>query len=73
MDDSVRSEILSLPVSERLRLIEDLWDSIAADPESLGVTPEQRTELDFRLANMTRDPHAVDTWENVKRRILQPK
>jgi putative addiction module component (TIGR02574 family) len=36
-------------VDERIRLVEDLWDSIAADQAVLPLTPAQRAELDRRL------------------------
>ena len=38
-----------LPIEQRIRLVEDLWDSIAADQRALSLTDEQRTELDRRL------------------------
>ena len=38
-----------LPVEERIRTVEDLWDSIAADQEALRLTTEQKAELDRRL------------------------
>lgn len=38
-----------LPVDQRLHLVEDLWDSIAADQRNLPLTEEQRSELDRRL------------------------
>jgi putative addiction module component (TIGR02574 family) len=45
MDANLRN----LPLDERLRLVEDLWDSIAADQSMLPLTPDQRAELDQRL------------------------
>lgn len=39
----------SLPIPDRIRLVEDLWDSIAADQSVLALTTEQRVELDRRL------------------------
>jgi putative addiction module component (TIGR02574 family) len=39
-----------LPVDERIQLVEELWDSIAADQEALPLTSEQRAELDRRIA-----------------------
>jgi len=39
-----------LPITERIKIVEDLWDSIAADQSALPLTREQRTELDGRLA-----------------------
>lgn len=44
-----------LPVDQRLRLVEDLWDSIAADQNVLPLQEAQRAELDARL-----DAYAAD-------------
>jgi putative addiction module component (TIGR02574 family) len=38
-----------LPLEERIKLVEELWDSISADQENLKLTAEQRAELDRRL------------------------
>ena len=38
-----------LPVEERIKMVEDIWDSIAADKKILALTAEQRAELDWRL------------------------
>ncbi len=45
----MNASLRKLPLNERLRLVEDLWDSIAADQHALLLTPEQQTELDHRL------------------------
>jgi len=39
------SEIRKLSVAERIQLVQDLWDSIAGEPEALPVTDEQRQEI----------------------------
>lgn len=38
-----------LPLEERIKLVEDLWDSIATEQQALPLTVEQRAELDRRL------------------------
>jgi putative addiction module component (TIGR02574 family) len=38
-----------IPVEERIRMVEDIWDSIAADQKVLTLSAEQRAELDQRL------------------------
>lgn len=43
------ANLRTLPIVERIRLVEDLWDSIAADQVVLPTTDEQRAELDRRL------------------------
>lgn len=51
----MKDDFRKLPLEERIRLVEDLWDSIAADQNVLPLTPEQRAELDRRL-----DAYAAD-------------
>jgi putative addiction module component (TIGR02574 family) len=43
------SNIRNLPLDERIRLVEDLWDSIAQDQDALELTPGQAEELSRRL------------------------
>ena len=47
--------IRELPVEDRIRLVEDLWDSIAQDQQALPLTPEQAAELDRRLESLEVD------------------
>jgi putative addiction module component (TIGR02574 family) len=48
-------DIFDLPLDERMQLVEDLWDSIAAEQEALPITEAQRAELDRRLEAFERD------------------
>jgi putative addiction module component (TIGR02574 family) len=63
------TDLLDLPVAERLLLVEDLWDSIAAVPEAVELTIEQREELDLRLEAYHRNPDAGSPWDEVKARL----
>ena len=45
----MNAKVRTLSVSERIRLVGDLWDSIAADSSSLPLTPAQAAELESRL------------------------
>jgi len=51
----MNSTLKQLPVDERIRLVEDLWDSIAVDQSAIPLTSEQIEELDRRL-----DSYEVD-------------
>jgi len=51
-------------------LVEDLWDSIAAEAERLPLPDWQRQELARREAEYVRDPSLASTWEEAKQRIL---
>ena len=66
------AEILGLPVDERLRLVEEIWDSLAADPSSVPVPDWHRTELDQRLARHETDPQAAQPWNEVKASLSAP-
>jgi putative addiction module component (TIGR02574 family) len=56
-------DISDLTTDERLALIEELWDSVAASPGELSLTDEQRTELDRRLDEMDRDDTLGGPWD----------
>ena len=60
------AEILELPVQERIRLVEPIWESIAAVPEAVEVTPEIKAELAERLKEFEANPEAGYSWEQVK-------
>jgi putative addiction module component (TIGR02574 family) len=64
-------ELLKLSVAERIQLVEDLWDSIAADPEGLPLTDAQKAELDRRLGEHQRDPDSAVPWEAVRERLYK--
>lgn len=63
-----------LSVAERLQLVEDLWDGIAADApdEAFPITPELAAELDRRLAEHEADPGSALPWAEVRARLLDP-
>jgi len=59
-------ELRSLPVAERIQLVEDLWDSIAEDSGGLQLTEAQREELDRRLDDFEANPAAGAPWDQVR-------
>ena len=63
------ADLLELSVSERIQLVEDLWDSIVAVPESIPLTEAQKQELDRRLDAYHKNPDAGSPWELVRERI----
>lgn len=69
--DANFAPLFELSVPQRLQLVEDLWDSIAAVPESVPVPDWQKEELDRREAEHRKNPDAVLSWEEVKERMLR--
>jgi putative addiction module component (TIGR02574 family) len=63
------AEIVKLEISERIQLVEDIWDSIAAIPDSVEITNAQCEELDRRLAAYHQNPNSGSPWPEVRKRI----
>lgn len=63
-------EIQQLSPAQKLALVTELWDDLAAHPEDVPVTTEQIAELDRRMEEYRRDPSRVTTWEAIKQRVL---
>ncbi len=63
------TSIFDLSPTEKLQLVEDLWDDLAATPEALPVHDWQKQELARRKANLLTNPASGLSWEEVKRRI----
>jgi putative addiction module component (TIGR02574 family) len=59
----------SMSVSERIQLVEDLWDSIAASEAEVPLTAAQSDEIDRRLELLERDPLAGSPWADVRSRV----
>ncbi|PZR71996.1 MAG: addiction module protein [Chthoniobacterales bacterium] len=65
-------DLQRLSPSEKLLLVGELWDDLAAHPADVPVTRDQIAELDRRMAAYRKDPTQVTTWEAIKARILGP-
>ena len=65
-----RNSLAALSVSERLKLIAALWDSIEQDA-TVSLTPAQRRELRRREADVVANPKAELGSEDVDKAVLQ--
>jgi len=64
------AEVLALPIEERIELAQSIWDSVAAVPEAVELTEEQRSELETRLKEYRDNPDSGSPWPEVRERIL---
>ncbi len=69
MNTDLLAEALKLSPSERLQLIEALWNTLSE--EDIPVTPEERALLDARLADLEANPDDQSPWSEVKARLEQ--
>lgn len=54
---------------EKLQLVEDLWDDLAATPGAVPIHDWQKKELARRKENLARNPASGLSWEEVKKRV----
>lgn len=63
------TSVFELSPSEKLQLVEDLWDDLAAVPGDIPLHDWQKEELDRRKANLQQNKASALTWDEVKRRV----
>ncbi len=63
------NSVFDLSPSEKLQLVEDLWDDLAATPEAVPVHDWQKEELARRKANLQKNSTSGLTWEEIQRRV----
>jgi len=61
--------IFDLSPPEKLQLVEDLWDDLAATPANVPVHEWQKEELARRKANLEKNPASGLSWDEVRRRV----
>jgi putative addiction module component (TIGR02574 family) len=61
------AELRELSTAEQLDLLEAVWDTLTASPESLPLSNEHRRELDRRLDEMARSQQAGVRWSDLRR------
>ena len=71
---AINTEYLKLSVSERIQLVEDIWDSIAAEASTtVGLSQAQVNELHRRVAAHRADPSTAVPWEQVRSKLFPSK
>ena len=60
-----------LTLSEKIELVQDLWDRIAEEPDGVDVTEAQRQELERRLLAHEQNPGKYTSWEELRNRLIE--
>lgn len=65
MDISVTlNEIKALSIADRIRIVQDILESIPAEQAYPDLTTAQKRELDRRITDYEANPDDVMTWED---------
>lgn len=70
MNTDTLSNIVEMPIEERIQFVEDVWNSIAKSPDSVEIPQWHKQELETRLQSYLENPNAGATWQDVKKKIL---
>ena len=62
-----------LSTSEKLLLVEEIWDEITQHPDVLPVPAWHKVELDRRYQAYQQNPQEGSSWTEVKARLLGRK
>jgi len=69
MASPLLDEIRKLSLAERIQLVEDVWDSIAAEGEEFPIPESHRAGLARRREEHRQSPEDVVPWEEVRRQL----
>jgi len=60
------STVRGMNMHDRLKLVQAIWDEIAADQAALELTEAQKCELDRRIADDDANPNEGIPWEVIR-------
>ena len=66
---ALTNEALRLSPEERLKLIAEVWESLATEPGSLPISSQQIEELERRRERYLADPNSLIDWADLKSRL----
>lgn len=67
--NTLLEQALRLPIPERRKLADDIYDSNGSEEETFHLTDEQKAELDRRMEDFRRDPDSSIPWETVREKL----
>ena len=65
----IMQDVLKLSLSERILMVEAIWDSISEKESDLDLSQDTKILLDERLASHEKNPNEGSSWDDVKNRI----
>ena len=73
MENIKVTDTLTLSIPERIQLVEDIWDTIASETESVELTENEKKIIDERLEAYHKNPNEGSPWDEVYKRIVSKK
>ena len=63
----------NLSISDRIRLVEEIWDTIAEENEAFDLSDAQKRELDRRLESARNNSGQGRTWDEIKAEFMKSR
>ncbi len=70
MEANLKEAIKKMSVQERIKLAEEIWNSVAEDSEAFTLTGAQKEELDKRIESFPKNGVPVRSWDEIKAEFL---
>lgn len=71
MSSNLIEEAKKLDISQRILLVQEIWNSIVEESGCFDLRDAQKRELDRRLASFHADASQGRTWEEIKNRYYE--
>ena len=65
------NDIKALDITERIKLVEDIWDSIAKEQHNVVLSTYEKQVLDKRLKRHKQSPNEFISWNDIKAKLRQ--
>jgi putative addiction module component (TIGR02574 family) len=70
MEKALLDQLSELNKSEKLILVETLWDSIVSDPSEVDVPEHHKSIIEERLKTLEKDQKSGTSWKEVRKKYL---
>ncbi len=67
------ADTLELSIPERIQLVEDIWDTIAAQADVVELSEQEKKTIEERLDAYHKNPLAGSPWEDVVKKITSSR
>jgi len=73
MQSELTEQAKKLSISDRILLVEEIWDTIAEENQAFELTDAQKQELDRRLESVRTNPGHGRTWDEIKAEFMKSR
>lgn len=73
MQSELTEQAKKLSISDRILLVEEIWDTIAEENQAFELTDAQKRELDRRLELARANPGQGRTWDEIKAEFMKSR